>query len=436
MTQEELYRYIDSFNREKGTYTKEEILLICFKHKYELSHTEKNWNRLSLKLGINRSGEGLRKWFSRQISSNIAFINLLSKEKSSKDDILLNANETAATTPSHMTISALPVSDILNDKEAEKFKEMYLQQTKTKDLLNSYRRLLRDEARIESLKETIQDTVKLLPDLPLINFKNNFEFNSITTPNEGVLLFSDLHIGAECDNYCNKYNLDVAKERLNKLAHNVIECCKETKVSILNILNLGDLIQGVIHVTSRIEQQIDVIQQVIIAAELLSEFLNKIQEAAPTIVYRSCVDNHSRLVADKTQHIEKENFAKIIDWYTKERLKNTSIKFVDDNIDDGLGYFSLSTGEKCMFAHGHNDCVDKSLQNFVGATKQFVNYGFFGHFHSEKMKSFQNYRVFINGSIIGTDSYAFSKRLFNEPSQKLIIFKPNNLIYDISIKLS
>ena len=48
----------------------------------------------------------------------------------------------------------------------------------------------------------------------------------------------------------------------------------------LNFLNLGDDIQGIIHVTSRLEEEVDVIQQVMIASEISADALNKLQEAA------------------------------------------------------------------------------------------------------------------------------------------------------------
>ena len=50
------------------------------------------------------------------------------------------------------------------------------------------------------------------------------------------------------------------------------------------------------------------------------------------------------------------------------------------------------------------------------------------------MKSYQNARVIVNGSIVGTDSYALSKRLFSKPSQVMLVFDEDNTI-SISINL-
>ena len=64
----------------------------------------------------------------------------------------------------------------------------------------------------------------------------------------------------------------------------------------LNVLNLGDLIEGIINMNARVESEIDSSQQIIFASELLAEVLNKLQEAAPVITYRDVVDNHSRAI--------------------------------------------------------------------------------------------------------------------------------------------
>ena len=64
------------------------------------------------------------------------------------------------------------------------------------------------------------------------------------------------------------------------------------------------MIHGCIHTNARIEQQMDVATQVMYAAEIISQFLNALTELGIEITYRSVFDNHSRIIADKNQHIE------------------------------------------------------------------------------------------------------------------------------------
>ena len=92
-------------------------------------------------------------------------------------------------------------------------------------------------------------------------------------------------------------------------------------------------------------------------------------------------------------------------------------------------------GKTVMFAHGHQDKKTSVVQDFIGATREFIDYIILAHFHSSAEKTFQGTKVFISGSIIGTDAYAYGKRLFSEPEQKLLVFEDDNVLdFDINLK--
>ena len=78
--------------------------------------------------------------------------------------------------------------------------------------------------------------------------------------------------------------------------------------------------------------------------------------------------------------------------------------------------------------HGHHDNVNTVFQNMVAYTRRVIDYGFIGHYHCEKMKTFNTFKLFINGSVVGMDQYAFSRRLFSKPAQSLIIFDGDNIV--------
>ena len=422
MNEKEFLDYISSFNKHPGEYTRDEAFEIGKKFK-ELEFKPLTWNELATKLGYS-NGEALRGLVKNRLTRD--------GDLHSEPSII---NEIEEKVLNNEPIDNEELSEEIEQKLATLFKE----QVKYRDLLSAYRKKLRDEARLEVMFDTIKDCVKDLKTLPQVTYFNTQERVSIMkrgeTPNEAVLLLSDLHIGVECDNFYNQYNSTIASERMSILVANVIDYCQRNRVQRLNILNLGDLIHGIIHVSARVEQEMDVINQVMVASEILSQSLNLLQNAAPEVIYRSVVDNHSRVVANKNEHIEKENLSRLIDWYVQERLKGTRIKFVNDNIDIGLGKFDLLNGKKIAFSHGHEDNLSTTFQNFVGATKEYIDYICMGHFHCEKMKSFQDAKVIVNGSIVGTEQYALSKRLFSHPSQLLLLFEDKNLI-TISIDLS
>lgn len=311
------------------------------------------------------------------------------------------------------------------------FATEFTEKQKVRDWYNAYRRDLRDEVRIQNFKDEIIAAADKFKTLTPVVYESSGELGD----KEAILLLSDLHIGVECDNFYNKYNVDVARDRLNKLLSQTVEYCLRNNVGTLHVFNMGDMIHGVIHTNARIEQQMDVAEQVIVAGELISSFLNSLTIAAPTVTYRSVYDNHSRAIANKNEHIEKEQFSRVIDWFIKERLKDTSIKFVENDIDGGIGSLTLQNGKEVMFAHGHQDGRNNSMQNFIGLTRKWIDYICLAHYHSAAVKEFQGCRVFINGSIVGTEQYAFGKRLFSKPTQKLLIFDKSDTVQDIDIAL-
>lgn len=407
ITVDEFQEYVDSFQKEKGKYTLDELLQIGVKFK-QLPRSQRSWKILHDTLGIyNITPAGYRKRVERYMKKN-AFQILEEEEK-----------EIPAKTA---------------EEEGKEFRDAYIQQQKVRDWYNAYRRDIREEVRIENLKDEINNAANKFSKLESKKWDTSKLY---VAGNEAVLLLSDLHIGVDCANYYNKYNEQIAENRLEKLARSVRLYCENNKVEILHILNLGDLINGIIHTNARIEAQYDVAEQIIVAGNLISKFMSAVVDVAPKITYRSVFDNHSRAIANKNEHVEKEQFSRIIDWFIKERLKDTSIEFYENEIDGGIGKLTLKSGKCLMFCHGHNDGKNNSYQNFIGLTQNWVDYICMAHYHNPAAKEFQGCKVFINGSIVGTESYAFGRRLFAKPSQKLLIFQEKcDDVVDIDISLS
>lgn len=393
----ELYKYIDSLNKEKGKYTLDELYQIGIYHK-NLPTKEKNWKNLSEYVGYNGTANAFR-----------CFIN----SKQRKDG----------------TLKVKDSNKILNDNN--EYENHYKEMTQIRDIYNAYRLSLRDEARTKTFTEALYSAIRSIKPYEIKNIPTE---NYSKSGSEAILMFSDLHIGVNCNNFYNTYNSDIAFNRVKKLAIDTIRYCKCHNVIKLNVVNLGDLIHGLIHTSARLEQELDVVDQIAKAAEILSFMLIQLRNSGLKVTYRSCTDNHSRAISDKSQCIEKENFNKLIDMYVKIRTENAGIEFIQDNISESLGKFTLENGKKVMFAHGHLENPNKCIDAFMGATREFIDYVLLSHFHSSREKSYNGSRLIINGSIVGTESYALSKRLFSQPEQKLLIFEQDNFL-DISINL-
>lgn len=411
MTLKEFEEAIDSIDvdqRDDGRYTRDEIYDLGCKF-IDMTQAEKRqfggWDKLvEILQPLDKNGEVMKKGDTLRVwikSTRYA------KDEMVRDERLISGK----------TIDDITFEEFENQTEAIK-QNLYKQQVKTRDVMNSYRRSLRDDARVEYMNDIIKESVLKLQDLPMIQFNSTEDIDNNA---EAIMLFSDLHIGLEVNNFFNVYNVEIAKKRVAKYVDDTIYLCKKNNVKRLNILNLGDLINGNLRTTARIENNEDVIEQVITASEIMSEALNKLQEAAPEVIYRSCSDNHSRVTPNFKENIEKENYFRLIDFYLEARLKDSNIQFCHDNLDIDLGLFELMNGKKAVFAHGHRENINTVVQGFMGAVRGYIDYVFVGHFHESKMKSFQGVKVFVNSSICGSDNYAQSKRLYGTAEQTLLI---------------
>ena len=417
MTVEEFWNYVDSIDiesRDDGRFTEEEMFNIGVMFKTQLDNGQKRqiggWDYLTSVLkpldkdgNVMTKGDTFRQWVKDRCY----------RYGTMEPNVHLLTGR---------TIETLSFEDF-SEKAEEIKRDLYKQEIKTRDSLNSYRRHLRDEARLEKFKDLMKECVVDLSKLPVVECG----FSS-PSEKEAVLMISDLHLGVEIDNYYNKFNKDIAIKRLVKLTNDAIRYCTENKVARLYVLLLGDFIHGTIHTNARLEQQMNVVEQIMLASEVLADCLNKLKAAAPHIIVCSCTDNHSRALPDLHESIEAENFGKLITFYLEARLAGSGIEFKKDNLDQEVGLIEFANGKTGVFMHGHHDGINTLFQNMVAYTGRVISYGFIGHYHQEKMKSFNGFRVFVNGSILGLDQYAFSKRLFGKPSQTLLIFDGDNII--------
>lgn len=402
----ELLRYIKALSTAQ-LQDKAVIYKIGKLHK-TLPKSQRNWNELSRAIvyaSSNRKGpgEGLRQFVLTQERKETF---------AAPEDVVHTSKDTQPTSTS----------------VAYDYEEFYKQKTQVRDIYNAYRASLRDEARVDALKESVVSAASSLNNRPI---KLDCTVTGDTS-GEAILLLSDWHIGQVVNNFYNTYDLDVAKRRVSQVVQQAIKNCRLLNVARLNVLNLGDLIEGIINVTGRVNQQTDVVSQLTFASELLAQALCELQTAAPEVVYRSCTDNHSRLLADKKQNIAVENLTRITDWWLETRMAGTNVRIAKDNLDAGLGKFVLLNGMNVAFFHGHEDSKSQILQNVVGATHEWIDIVCCGHWHNPAEHTFQNMRLYINNSLCGTGDYALSRRLFTKPSQKLIVVK-DHIFMDIDI---
>ena len=303
----------------------------------------------------------------------------------------------------------------------EKIMELKKERTKNQDLRTYINRQLRNEARFERMLEYAKEIAELKTDSPLLSTYD--VKNKYNSEKEGILMLSDWHCGLTAYNNWNRFDKEILIKRVNYLKDETIRICKEQKVDKINILILSDLINGLIHTTTRIENNENVIEQCITVSDILTELIHDVSNHFEIDVYTS-LDNHSRVVANIKDSLQDENFAILIEHIVKHRcssLKN--VEFKENKIDRPLIAFDC-LGYKVVGCHG-DIYVNKNnaIQNMINLLGYVPDLVLTAHLHHLYVNTNNKTEHIINGSLSGTDTYAKSKALISRCSQNLLIMK-------------
>lgn len=313
------------------------------------------------------------------------------------------------------------------DKEIlDKYEEIRIESEKEKvrnqDQKREYRKMIRNQARFEKLQADISNAIFQLEKKKPLEF-NRVENNG-SLKKHGLALFSDWHFGTKVDNSLNVYNKDIFNQRIKKLVSKIIEYGKNNNISTLHIGQLGDLISGIIHVSTRVQSNEDSIEQITYVSETLAEILAKLANEFPHVVYNNVIGNHGRITSNKNEVGIKENFEYLVPWYLETRLRNfDNIKIITD--EDGY-IVSKIFNEDVIYVHGNYDRIDQCVKNLPQILGIVPSYIFGGHVHHNYEKEHGKTTVVVNGSLIGADDYSTQGRYGGKPSQKFLIFDEND----------
>lgn len=337
---------------------------------------------------------------------------------------------------SYIRWKSLTQEDIQGDVHLKDIEDKTIDYQKEKYRLQDQRRefnaIVRKQARFEHLKDEISRSISELSKVKPLMFNAKTKSHSNTRAN---VLWSDWHLGADFSNSVNEYNLEIFKIRFQELISKIIYYGKKHSIEELTIGALGDFISGAIHVSTRVESSEDVIKQIQLVSEYLSEGLAELSKHFSSLHFINIIGNHARLISNKTDSIFTENLENLIPWYLESRLKDfENIKISKDT--DGY-YVDYSFSKPHVYVHGdldHVASVAKSLPQMIGIVPRYI---YLAHIHHDTVKEYGVTKVISNGSLIGCDSYAISKRFYAEPMQKMHIYDDKeNIEYKIDITFS
>ena len=302
--------------------------------------------------------------------------------------------------------------------------ELYKAKVKVQDANREYRASLRKDARYENLIDSIQDNAK---ELALMKPLNISKWVGETDEKTGILLLSDWHYGDVIYDFVNQFDADIFTKRLETLIEETRSICVKESFEKLIILNLGDLVSGNIHVSTRVNNEVDIITQVQKVSEYIAQLIQEVLPTVPEIEFYSVADNHSRMTPNKPANIEEENFGRIIHWYLQARFADVdNVKILSNKVhgfdDFDIGMFDVY-GEKIIFSHGHNDKISSIVPDLSMMLKVIPMSIMTAHLHRNYEEEEHEVDLIMNPSLCGTNKYAKSIRKSSKPRQKLITYK-------------
>jgi predicted phosphodiesterase len=314
----------------------------------------------------------------------------------------------------------------IEDKRIKELQNKVLQlkveKEKLKNERNHVNAQVRVMARVSHLIECVKaDIIELNEKRPLITK----EIIKGENKRDAIMLVSDIHIGAGAENILDIYNPEICRLKMNYYIDKCIERINKEKPQVIHFLCGGDLISGIIHTTTRFDNRLDVAEQVTFASELISEAIAKVRRECKLPMKVAILSgNHDRIIADKNQHIEEENFVKFIAEFVKLRLQDDKgIEFYKQE-DPTLINMEIR-GYKCVLVHGDKDRRN-TIHRLIEMNKTVYDYIFQGHFHKYAIEPHNHTTVITNGAF-GGETYARNARLYDKPIQLLMFFDDNGL---------
>lgn len=325
--------------------------------------------------------------------------------------------------------------EMIAQEEYEKLlaKELEIKKEKVKlqDMRNLVNKQVRELSRKENLSEVLEKKLTELEMQPKII--NDEYKNRVTSNRDMVCLISDIHYGIKTTNALSPYDSDICKLKMNYLIDKTIKFSLENDVDKLYVMVLGDEISGLIHNTTRLEQREDVISQVIEVSELLYESIVKLANNLPYVIVGLAQGNHSRVMADKKDSLERENFTRLIKEFLRLRLANISNVLLLENVFDEAIIELNIRGYNVIGLHGQNDKLT-NLDRLIEMFDKKIDYVCLGHYHQSKEFETNKTEIIVNGCFSG-DDYSKRLRLYNKPIQKLLLFDDTGKIATYNINL-
>ena len=310
----------------------------------------------------------------------------------------------------------------------EDYIKLQMEKQKIYDLKTQVRADIRRMSREDTLKEIAGEVLSNISKFPRLSTPKII--TDINKSKDAILQISDWHYGIDIDNHFNKFNTDIARERVEYLISYVYNILYKEGINHIHVVNLGDMIAGRIHPQIRYQSRIDVITQIMEVSEHIAQMLSILSMYA-FVDYYDSLDNHSRLEPNLSDSLDLESLARLTSWYLRQRLKdNKNIKIHKNTFSDDIITFNVFN-HKVLGVHGDKDKPSSIIEKLSMMTQDHYDLVLSAHYHHFQCDERNNTLLISNGSLMGTDDFAQKLRLSSKPSQNLIISTPESVCYCI-----
>lgn len=323
--------------------------------------------------------------------------------------------------------------------EDKYFKELKLQKQelekekiKTRDERNELKRIIREEARKESYKEQILRSISEYQCNPLSYDESKQFIGILKTDNDLIISCTDIHAGIEINNYFNKFDEYILRDRFNQYLDKIFEVQLRHGSENANII-LSELVSGLIHNELRIENNQNLIEQFLTVTNYISEFLSELSYHFNSVNVYICPGNHSRISPKKEDSLKGENIDHLALPFLEAKLQNfKNINFFKNNIEESIAMFNVRNNV-VMASHGDKNSLNNVVQKFTllfGIRPSLV---YLGHRHTNGLTTVYDCKVIQSGAMSGVDNYCMDLRVKNSPEQTISVITEKGLdcLYDV-----
>lgn len=299
--------------------------------------------------------------------------------------------------------------------------EIRKEKQKLFDERTALNKTLREEGRRESMFDIVKRAVEEYQPV-------RFDYMPPTirdSDNDLIIHLTDVHCGMNIDSPFNKFNEDILKERLYKFLDEILEIQEMYKSENAYLILGGDMISGLIHLNARIEAKENIITQIMLVSDLISDFIYELSKVFNKVEVHTTAGNHSRSIANKEDNIKGENFDLLVPYVCKKALNNIkNVVFMDNYLDCDIAAFMVR-GHMVYATHGDKDTVKNvvyHMTNFARKAKfPLPDMCYLGHRHTNSLETIDDVKVIQSGCVDGMDSYTIDSRLVGTPEQTVTV---------------